>query len=78
MDISINAFIQLFAEQFEETAASDFSPETRFRDNDEWGSMLALSVMAMVNEEFDVALTANEMRHAETIKDLFDIVKSHL
>ena len=78
MDININAFIQQFAEQFEETDASVFFPETRFRENDEWGSMLALSVMAMVNEEYDVALTANEMRHAQTIQDLFDIVKSHL
>ena len=76
--MGINEFIQNFAEQFEETEASEFSPETVFRDNDEWSSLLALSVMAMVDEEYDVQLSANEMRQANTIQDLFDIVNSHL
>ena len=74
----MNQFIAHFAEQFEEMKVGDFSPETNFRDNDEWCSMLALSVMAMVDEEYDVQLTASEMRSAETIKDLYRIVNSHL
>ena len=76
--MDINQFIANFAEQFEEMEPSDFSPETNFRDNDEWCSMLALSVMAMVDEEYDVQLTATEMRSAETIEDLFKIINSHL
>lgn len=76
--MDINEFIQNFADQFEETDASEFSPETVFRDNDEWSSLLALSVMAMVDEEYDVQLSANEMRQANTIQELFDIVNSHL
>ena len=76
--MDINEFIQNFAEQFDETEASEFSPETVFRDNDEWSSLLALSVMAMVHEEYDVQLSANEMRQANTIQELFDIVNSHL
>ena len=76
--MDINEFIQNFAEQFDETEASEFSPETVFRDNDEWSSLLALSVMAMVDEEYDVQLSANEMRQANTIQELFDIVKSHI
>ena len=76
--MNINDFIQSFAGQFEETDPEVFTPETRFRDIDEWSSMLALYIMAMVDEEFDVQLTANEMRQAETIEELFDIVKSHL
>ena len=76
--MNIIDFIQHFAEQFEETEASEFSPETVFRDNDEWSSLLALSIMAMVDEEYDVQLSANEMRQANTIQELFDIVKSHL
>ena len=76
--MDINEFIQHFAEQFEETEASEFTPDTIYRDNDEWSSLLALSVMAMVDEEYDVQLTANDMRQANTVQDLFNIVKSHL
>lgn len=76
--MDINDFIQHFAEQFEETEMSEFSPKTAFRDIDEWSSLMALSVMAMVDEEYDVQLNANEMRKANTIQDLFNIVNSHL
>lgn len=78
MIMNINDFIQHFAEQFEETEVSEFTPNTVFRDIDEWSSLLALSIMAMVDEEYDVQLNANEMRQANTIQDLFNIVNSHL
>lgn len=76
--MDINDFIQHFAEQFEETDANEFTPETIFRDNVEWSSLMALSVMAMVDEEYDVQLNANEMRQAGTLQDLYNIVKSHM
>ena len=78
MIMNIDDFIQHFAEQFEETNADVFTPEMVFRDNDEWSSLIAMSVMAMVDEEYDVQLSANEMRQANTVKDLYDIVISHL
>jgi len=76
--MEMNEFIQHFAEQFEETEASIFTPDTKFRDLDEWSSLIALSVMAMVNEEYDVCLSAIEMVNANTVQDLFNTVQSHL
>ena len=76
--MNIEDFIQHFAELFEDTSSEEFSPETEFRDLDEWSSFLALSTMAMVDEEYDVQLTANEMRDANTIQELYDTVISHL
>ncbi len=49
--MDINEFITHFAEQFEETDTSSFSPATKFRELDEWSSLTALSVIAMVDEE---------------------------
>ena len=54
------------------------TPQTKFRDLDEWTSMLALSTMAMVSEEYDVELSPEEMRNAQTIEDLYNATKSHL
>lgn len=73
---TLNEFVELFAEQFEETDARLFTPETKFRELEEWSSLIALSVIAMVDEEFDVALKGDDIRAAVTIKDLFDTVKS--
>ena len=74
--MEINEFIANFAEQFDDTDASVFTPETKFRELEEWSSLIALSVMSMIDDEYDVQLTANEMRNAQTIQDLFNIVSS--
>lgn len=75
--MEINDFIQNFADQFDDTDASVFTPETKFRELEEWSSLIALSVMSMVDDEYDVQLTAEEMRKAMTIQELFDVVSSH-
>ena len=74
--MDIQEFVAHFAEQFEDTDASVFVPETKFRELEEWSSLLALSIIAMVDEEYDVALKGNEMKVANTIQELFDIVKA--
>ena len=76
--MDIQEFINHFEDVFEETDISTLKPETNFRDLDEWSSMIALVTMAMVNDEYDVALTADEMRNNSTFIDLFNVVKSHL
>ena len=63
---------------FENTEASVFTPETKFRELDEWSSLLALSILAMVDEEYDVQLKGEEMRATNTIQELFDLVSSKL
>ena len=74
--MEIKEFIENFANQYDDTDVSVFSAETRFRELDEWSSLLALSVLAMVDEEYDVQLKADQMRKANTVQELFDIVKS--
>ena len=74
--MELEDFIKNFAGQFEDADPSTFTSETRFRDLDEWSSLLALSVIAMVNEEYDVQLKGDDMRSAKTIEDLYNIVKS--
>lgn len=76
--MEIKNFIQNFAEQFDDTEASALTPETNFRELEEWSSMSALSVMAMVDDEYDVQLKADEMRKTTTIQELFDLVSSKL
>lgn len=74
--MEIKDFISNFAAQFEDTEESVFNAETKFRELDEWSSLLALSIIAMVDEEYYVQLKGEEMRSASTIQELFDLVKS--
>ena len=75
---TLEEFVALFAEQFDDTDVSEFKAETSFRELDEWSSIIGLSIIAMVDEEFEVALRADDMKKATTIGDLYEIVKEKL
>ena len=74
MELSI--FIANFADQFDNTDISEFQADTVFHDLDEYSSLISLSIIAMVDEEYDVQLRGDDMRRSVTIEDLFNIVKS--
>jgi acyl carrier protein len=74
--MEIDSFIQNFADQFDDTDPTIIRAETVFHDLDEYSSLIALSIIAMVDEEYDVQLKGDDMRAAVTVEDLFNIVKS--
>lgn len=71
--VNVEEFIQNFADQFDDEPEG-LTLETRFRDIDEWSSLIALSEMAMCDEEYEVIISANEMENANSIADLYNIV----
>ena len=73
---NLNEFIQNFANQSDETDASEFQATTEFRQLDEWSSLMALSIIAMVDEEYNVQLKGDDIVKSQTIDDLFRIVSS--
>lgn len=74
--MEIKEFIEKFAEQFDDTDASEFKAETVFKELDEWSSLIALSVIAMVDEEYDITIKGDDIRNSNTIEDLFNAVKA--
>ncbi len=76
--MELNEFVEKFAEQFDDTDPSEIKADTRFRDLDEWSSLVGLSVIAMVDEECEVLLKGEDMRQANTPAELFEIVKSKM
>ncbi|QYR10294.1 acyl carrier protein [Prevotella sp. Rep29] len=72
--MEIKEFIENFADQFDETDISELKPETEFKELDEWSSLIALSVIAMVDEEYDVTIKGDDIRNSKTIENLFNIV----
>ena len=75
---SLNEFITLFAEQFDETDASEINAKTVFHELSEWSSLIGLSVIAMVDEEFEVSLKGDDVKNSVTVEDLYNKVVSKL
>jgi acyl carrier protein len=71
-----NVFLTNFAEMLEDTDPALISDETIFRNLDEWDSLTALSLIAMVYEQYTIKLTGEDINNSITIQDLFEKIKS--
>ena len=76
--MSIDKFIELFADLFDETDPDTIQATTRLKELDEWSSLIALSIIAMIDEEFDVEFRGDDIRNSETVEDLFHIAESRV
>lgn len=69
-------FVENFADQFDDTDPETITFETVFRDLDDWSSLTALLIIAMVEEEYGVTLKGDDIIASKTIEDLYNIVLS--
>lgn len=63
-------FINLFAEVLELEGEHGLIDATIFRDLEEWDSLAYLSVIAMIDEEYDIVIEGNDFKKLITIGDL--------
>ena len=74
MEQGLEKFIDLFSELFEDTEKTAFTPDCRFKDLDEWSSLIVISVVGMVDEEYGVSLRGDDVKLSDTISDLYNVV----
>ncbi len=74
--ITLDEFVQRFAAEFDETPVENFTADTVYKQLDEWGSLVALSIISMIDEEFDKFLTGADLRSVSTIKELYDLIQT--
>ena len=74
--MELNQFIENFAAQFDDTELSEFKAETVFKELAEWSSLTALSVIAMVDEEYDLKIKGDDIRNSSTVEDLFIVLSN--
>jgi len=73
--MNIEEFIENFVAQLDETDPESVTAETRFKELEEWSSLTALSIIAMVDDEYDVIIKGNDILKSDTIQDLFEVVE---
>lgn len=74
--MELKEFIDSFVEQFDDTEASEITSDTKFKDLDEWSSLIAMGVIALARTQYGKTVTGKEIRACETVKDLFELVLS--
>ena len=74
--MTLDEFVKAFAAEFEETPENQFKADTEFKTLEEWGSLTALSIISMVDEQMDKTITGADIRASKTIEDLYNLANS--
>lgn len=72
--MEIQEFIKAIEEEFIDVAPGTLLPDTRFREVEGWSSMLALILIARIDNDHDVTITAEELSNVHTVQELYDMV----
>lgn len=67
-------FLKLFRDTLE-LDGSQIDLNTKFRDLENWDSLSFLSILAMIDEEYDVIIEGNDFKNLITINDLINEIK---
>lgn len=73
--MTIQEFIDKFAEAAEIEEVAGINGATKFRELEEWNSLAALSVISMFEEELDKDLAVADFKKAQTIEDLYNLAQ---
>lgn len=74
--MELNEFVVNFAEQFDDTDASEIQASTVFHDLEEWSSLVGMSILALARTEYGKTITGAELKSCITVEDVFNLINS--
>lgn len=72
--ISIEEFTKGLEVEFEDVEPGTLTPETNYKNIKGWSSMHALIIIAYVDSNCNIILTGADLKSAQTVRDLYNIV----
>ena len=67
-------FLNGFQEQFDDTDKNLITFETKYKELEEWSSMMALIIIAYIDENYAKNLTGDDFKNSNTIEDLYQLL----
>ncbi len=74
--MELKEFILNFANQFDDTDASEIQAETEYQELEEWSSLTAMSIIALAKTQYGKTITGREVRSCRTVEDLYNLIAS--
>ena len=72
--MNASEFLEKFRDLFEDTDPESIELTTEYKDLDEWSSLISFAIIAMVKMEYDKSVTGAEIRHCNTVEDLYNTI----
>lgn len=67
-------FLENFIAEFEEEPNIEIDFNTKFKDLDGWDSMTSMMIITMIDENYNVVISPDEMKQLSTIKELYNLI----
>ncbi|TXB64213.1 acyl carrier protein [Vicingus serpentipes] len=73
--MGIQDLIKKLENELDEVENGSLTPETSIRDVEWWSSMHALVIIALIDTEYDVAISGADLKTIFTIQDIFNVIQ---
>jgi len=67
-------FLENFRELFEETDPQEIQLDTKFKELDEWSSLIVLSLIVHFEDNYQFKISPKQIEESTTIDDLYKLV----
>lgn len=74
--MTIEEFVQKVQDELQDTPAEKITADTNYKELDEWGSLTSLSLISMIEEEYDKLITGADVRARNSVRELWKYVES--
>lgn len=74
--MTIEEFVEKVQDELQDTPAEEITAETNYKELDEWGSLTSLSLISMIEEEYDKLITGADVRARNSVRELWEYVES--
>lgn len=74
--MTLDEFVKAFAAELDDTPEENVTPETNYRELEEWSSLTALSIISMVDDNEDKTITGADLRDCKTIEELYNLIQA--
>jgi acyl carrier protein len=78
MEIELKNFIQNIASALEDENIKELGVNVKLEDIDGWDSFAIMSVIAMIDEEYNVIISGDEISKIDTLQKLYDLIRSRM
>lgn len=76
--MTLGEFFEHFCAELDVLDLTTIDTSTDFKKIEGWDSLNALLVIAMIEEQFDIRITGDDMRNCKTVEDLYKLIQSRL
>ncbi|MCB9361270.1 MAG: acyl carrier protein [Flavobacteriales bacterium] len=76
--VSLEEFVKNIESELDELEPGTLTADINYRDLESWSSMYALILIAYIDAEFDIIISGDDLRKCNTVKDLYNLIKSRI